>query len=198
MTLEGSLDQHRLYQLQVLGQALESGQPTIRFWRQERLPVRVEYLSEPLVIEQLGKALKLAEGAARVLQKSIRSLGQLLLAPDTHRHPDRKDVDNLTDGFGAIPHYWSQLEAPFKRLLIDLPSDRRTDEHDDVYYGEKELPRWARTLHDAATSAFTIVTRSLDTSSRSLKAVAAVEPQFRAGLRAALPDNFQTSTGGTQ
>ncbi len=197
---EGVVDRHRLYQLQILGQCLESGQPTIHFWRQERLPVRVEYLDNSLLLERLGEALRLAEDCARSLEQSLWSLAKLLVATNSDhkeaRQPDKKDIKNIIDSFGASPHYWAQLDAPFKQLLIDLPSDK-TEEYGEVIYGESELPRWAGKLQRTATSALAVATRSLDNSSRALKAVAKAEPSFRAKLREILADYLkQTAANG--
>jgi len=188
---EGVVHRHRLYQLQILGQCLESGQPTIHFWRQERLPVAVEYLDDSSLLDRLGEALRLAEDCARSLEQSLWSLAKLLVATNSDhkeaRQPDKKDIKNIIDSFGAAPHYWAQLEAPFKQLLIDLPSDK-AERYGELTYGDRELPRWAETLHRTATSAFTLATRSLDNSSRALKAVAKAEPPFRAKLRGILGD----------
>ncbi len=189
---EGFLDSHRMYQLQILGQSLKSGQPTIHFWRQERLPIKVEYLNQVELLERLRKALALAEETAKKVQQSLWALARLLLAPLSDnkeaRQPDKKDIGKIVDSFGAIPHYWSQLEAPFKRLLLDLPQDQRVDQYGDVYYGEKEIPIWARTLEQSALQSFGIASRSLDNSARALKAVAIVEPQLRGKLRETLAD----------
>lgn len=199
---EGFLDAHRMYQLQILGQSLESGQPTIHFWRQERLPVKIEYLNRTELLENLRQALNLGEEAARKVQQSLWALARLLIAPASDskaaRQPDKKDVGNIVDSFGALPHYWSQLESPFKRLLLDLPQDERVDEWGDVYYGEKELPSWARMLQETALQSFRIASRSLDNSTRALKAVAIVEPQLRAKLRETLSAylNRSSKNGG--
>jgi CRISPR system Cascade subunit CasA len=199
------VDRHRLFQLQVMGQALEPGKPTIRFWRNERLPLRVEYLNEPLLLEQLKHALQLAEDTAQVINQAVWRLAKLMLAPNSEatdgskpsaqtRQPDKKDVQNVVKNFGAAAFYWSRLEPPFKQLLLDLPEDESADEDGEVEYGGREMRRWARTLRDTATEAFRVATRSLDISSRSLKAAATAERLFRSKLRTTLADYLQAET----
>ncbi|MEW6212341.1 MAG: type I-E CRISPR-associated protein Cse1/CasA [Acidobacteriota bacterium] len=201
---DGEIHARPGYFFNIYGLSTEAGKAAkVTLWSCERLPLPLAYLEDQILTEKLHEALLLAESVCKKLMTSIRALAKRLLSPESDkpnsRQPDEtKDVGPLARSFNAEEFFWSQLEAPFKQLLVALPNDPRTDEHDDVYYGENELPRWARMLHDAAQSAFNVVTRSLDTSSRSLKAVAAVERQFRAGLSAALSDYFQTSTGGEQ
>jgi CRISPR system Cascade subunit CasA len=182
----GFVEQHRIFQLQVLGQCLESGQPTIHFWRQERLPLHLDYLNEPSLREQLGEAIQVAEGTAQDLQQSLWQLAKLLLATNSNkkdaRQPDKKDVKNLVDSFRCLSHYWSQLEPEFRCLLADLPEDR-IEESGDMQYGKNVLPQWVHSVKEIAEDSFSIATRSLDNSSRALKAVADSERRLRSKLR---------------
>jgi hypothetical protein len=84
-----------------------------------------------------------------------------------------------------------------------LPSDRTLDDEGETIYGKQAMTDWARELEKTANDAFYIATRSLDGSSRALKAVAVAERGFRGRLREALKsylgNNNQTETiGGEQ
>jgi CRISPR system Cascade subunit CasA len=188
---EGFLERHRLYQLVVLGQCLESGKPTIHFWRQERLPLQAEYLNDSALLAELKKALDLAESCGRALHQNLWTLAKLLIATNSDRkearQPAKSDVGAFADSFGALPYYWAQLESPFKRLLLDLPSDSTTNEG-EVSYGEREMPKWSLMLYRISKSALLSTTRGLDESARALKAVARVEPAFERKLREILSD----------
>jgi len=77
--------------------------------------------------------------------------------------------------------YWAQLDIPFREMLTRLPDD--VVEEDGVKsYGGAEIPRWARTVRQAAYSAFNAVADGLDTSIRGRKAVAVAQNELRARL----------------
>lgn len=189
---EGALDRQRLYRLQILGQCLESGQPTIHFWRNERLPLSADYLNEKPLLDKLREAITLSEDVARVLQSGVYSLAKALLEFIADRQPDKKDVQRMTTHLQTESFYWSQLEAPFKHLLTTLPTDQSQDDEGETVYGKRALAEWARVLEKTANDAFHIATRSLDGSSRALKAVAVAERGFRWKLREALKGYLET------
>jgi CRISPR system Cascade subunit CasA len=194
---EKTLGRDKLYRLQVLGQSLESGQPTIRFWRNERLPLRPDYLNEKLLLGRLRSGVMLSEKVAKVLQSGVYSLAKALLEFITNRQPDTKDIKQMTTHLQTETFYWSQLEAPFKQLLTDLPLDQTQDDEGEIIYGAHALAEWARTLERTAKEAFLIATRSLDTSSRALKAVALAEHRFNTKLREVLSDALYYETDNT-
>lgn len=189
---QDSLDNKRLYKLQLLGQCLQSGQPTVKFWRQERLPIPATYLQEnnKELLDKLEEAIKLAETIGWKINLHLNKLAQLLIASNSDqkegRKPDSKDVNNLVAHFGGTTQYWAQLEPFFKILLVNLPEDKEFDEHQDITYGTKELKQWAEELKKAVVSSFLSVTNSLDTSSRALKAVAKAEEAFLKDINIAL------------
>jgi len=200
---EKALDRQRLYRLQILGQCLESGQPTIHFWRNERLPLSADYLNEKPLLDKLREAVTLSEDVARVLQSGVYSLAKALLEFIADRQPDKKDVQQMTAHLQTESFYWSQLEASFKHLLIGLPTDQTQGEEGEAVYGKQALTDWARVLEKTANDAFHIATRSLDGSSRALKAVAVAERGFRRKLRETLKgyletDNHNENTGGEE
>ena len=197
---ERVLDRQRLYRLQILGQSLESGQPTIHFWRNERLPLSADYLNEKPLLDKLREAVTLSEVVARVLQSGVYSLAKALLEFIADRQPDKKDVQQMTTHLQTESFYWSQLESPFKHLLTSLPSDQTKGDEGETVYGKHAMADWARVLERTVNDAFHTATRSLDVSSRALKAVAVAERGFRWKLREALKgyleiDNTETNGG---
>jgi hypothetical protein len=83
--------------------------------------------------------------------------------------------------------YWPQLDIPFKDLLGKLPRDAE-ERGGPVEYGVTELPRWAETLRRAANTAFAAPTEGLDSSARSLKAVARAQRRLKWEVAKALAD----------
>ncbi|MCW5968621.1 MAG: type I-E CRISPR-associated protein Cse1/CasA [Blastocatellales bacterium] len=196
---EKTLNRDRLYRLQVLGQCLESGQPTIHFWRNDRLPLHADYLNYKALLDNLRSAISLGEEVAKILQNSVYMLAGRLLEFISQRQPDKKDIQQMMAHLQTEAFYWSQLETHFKHLLADLPNDQSHDENGELVYGKKALADWARKLNLIANEAFQIATRSLDGSSRGLKAVAIAQGGFNQKLRTALSSYINTTpTGGAQ
>ncbi len=175
-----------------------------RFWRHERFVLPLAYLgddktSQRLFIE-LGKALSWAEEVEFVLKRCSQELATLLLAEHADhtggRQPDKKkDVSPLAASFGIEAFYWSRLETSFKALMLALPDDVREEiDEEKTFYGEKELPRWRKTLRETAEAALLNTTRSLDASARNLKAAARAERLLYALLRETLSENKPEET----
>lgn len=184
---EGFLPSRRPYRLQILGQCTESGKAIVHFWRSEILPLHFEYLNEKSLLDKLRVAITLSEDVDKVLYSGVFALAKALFEFTSGRTPDlEKDVKPLTRHLNTRAFYWSQLEAPFKKLLTDLPNDHLTNDDEETIYGQQVLAEWARVLERTAKDAFHIATRSLDGSSRALKAVAIAQNSFNHKLREVL------------
>jgi CRISPR system Cascade subunit CasA len=107
---ESALDRRRLYRLQILGQCLESGQPTIHFWRNERLPLSADYLNEKPLLDKLRGAITISEKIAEVLQSGVYSLARALLQFIADRQPDKKDVKQMIKHLQTESEVLSKLE----------------------------------------------------------------------------------------
>lgn len=175
------LDSKHLYQLQVLGQSLVTGQPTIKFWRNERLPLSTEYLNDKELLDKLRQAVKLSEDYAEALIKAVYGLARLMLEFTSGRQPDKKDVRAKVEHWQPDSIYWAQLETPFRKLLVDLPDDRSISDGEDEY-GHRVIPAWVTILDQTAQTTFQKAALSLDGSSRGLKALAIAEQSFTAKL----------------
>jgi len=176
---QGTLDRRRRFQLCVLGQRLESGQPTIHFWRHERLPLPLEYLDDPGLVGKLHDALTLAENVGDTLSSSGWKLARLTLLPDESKQLNKQqklEVKNLWKHLAATRIYWSRLETAFKEFIVELP-------HGDA---PSLTARWAVQLRNAALDAFADVVHGLERSPRSLKAIAKTEIAFRHDINTVL------------
>lgn len=189
----GTLDRSRLLSVDVLGFCPEKHRPAkLLFWRHERLPLPVTYLSEPRLIEKLRLALQQAEDVASDLRAAAYELAKLLLATQSNQprapQPDKKNVRALLDRMSPTRVYWSRLEVLFARFLVDLAAD--VTQHDDgsPEYGNVALPAWELALRHTSAQALAELTRSLDSSARSLKAAAMAERSFYRRLARTLPN----------
>jgi len=195
---EGALSRKSRYQLAVLGQRLEKGQPTVHFWRHERMSLPVAYLDDPELVDALRTALDAAESVGYLFhRKWIRlperekqargplwELGEMLLSS---KDDSGADADPVVKSLAPARLYWSRLEVPFRQFLEDLPGDVDTAEEVQSEHRERTLEAWRKTLRRTARNAFDETTRSLDNSARVLKAVATAEKSFNWMLHQILP-----------
>ncbi|MBI4504638.1 MAG: type I-E CRISPR-associated protein Cse1/CasA [Chloroflexi bacterium] len=164
---------------------VSSNQANIHFWRHERLPLPLAYLRDEHLVADLSLALAFAEEVGRELQGSVYTLAKLLLAPSAGqanaRKPTGKVIGPLVQSLAPERRYWPRLEEAFSTLLVGLaqaPPGDSAEEH-----RLRALAAWQRTVLGAARRAFDELTSSLDTSARSLKAVARAEQALHAHLR---------------
>lgn len=163
---QGVLQRGTQYRLSVYGQNLERGQPKVNFWRHERLPLPVAYLTDEGLVEDLKEALSKAEatgGRGGALPYAVRELAKEL--------GGWKKSGSFVKHLGAERLFWSRLETPFHRLLTGLPTD-----------GESALQTWVQTLRYTAWAAFEDATRDLDGSARTLKAVVGARQKMGGAL----------------
>jgi hypothetical protein len=81
--------------------------------------------------------------------------------------------------------FWPALDAPFKKLLEELPRDKSGFD-DDQEYGVIQLRLWSATVREAARDAFEGTASGLAPNLRSHKAIAKAEAAFYRGLKSAL------------
>jgi CRISPR system Cascade subunit CasA len=184
---QGKILARERYAFSVFGLATEEGQAAnLILWRQERLPLPLDYLSQPDLLAKLDVALQVTEAVAGVIRQAVNHVARLLLAPECDRpdarQPDREAVDALARSFEAEQRYWAGLDVPMRQLLVSLATDRQWEDGDQWVYGEVALPGWVREVRAVASRVFEAIMRSLDTSARSLKAVASASGDFHRRL----------------
>jgi len=178
---------HQNFSFSITGIAAD--QAKVFLWRQERLPLPLAYLADNEdLLGALKRAISISEDVSQTLNSNLYQVAQLILSPDHNpkdrksRAPDSKAVKNLLNSWAPKRLYFSQLEAPFRRLLVELPKDQADDGEGGIDYGGKELPIWKKVLQEAARGAFDTIATGLGGSPRALKAVAQVEGRFQAAL----------------
>lgn len=168
---EGIIPHSRIVPVDILG--LCSNRAKVLFWRHERLPVPAAYLEDDELAECLQEALELAETTAGYLSQTVWSMAKDMLGikEPKPKRAEGKRIQELIHHLGSERTYWSRLEAPFRRLLIKLPDDR----DEDGNYGASLLPEWRTVLRSAVMASFEESTRSVDRSTRNLRALARAE-----------------------
>lgn len=170
----------RLYAFDVLGYCTDGAQAKIILWRHERLPLPLDYLTVKPLRDTLRDAISLAEdvsalfthgfGASGRDQKRyprpLRVLAESLLAGISERRPDGHDIEHQVEHLGAESAYWSALEVPFRRFMVDLAEER------------SDLSQWAGEVGTIARRTFDAIGRDLDSSARSLRAAALAQRAF--------------------
>ena len=102
----------------------------------------------------------------------------------------------MIKSFGSENFYWSQLERPFKQLVIDLPGDEAI-RSDEVHYAKHRLGKlcewFEQTLKLTARYAFDRTAGQLDTSARANRAAVEGESTLNRGLGAIQRKYFKGS-----
>lgn len=192
---QGKLQARSTYRIAVTGFASDRGKAaSVVLWREERLPLPLDYLDDQVLLGQLRVALDLAETMAGYLRESVRELARLALDPasdDQHRQSPSgsghkapsaaldNEIRAMAGRLGAERAYWATLENPFQKLLSDLAEDVTTTPEGSHHYGLRVLPEWARLVYRSARDAFEEVLDGLDKSPRTIKAVALAEARFQ-------------------
>jgi hypothetical protein len=165
---------------------LVSDRAKVLLWRQERLPLPLAYLDVKDLLDKLKDAIAVAEKTHEILRWGLSWVASLVLFPESGGQslsPDRrKEVNRLFEAWAPGRLYWPRLEAPFRRLLVELPDDQEDSGDGVIIYGNRKMPEWTQTVYQAAFVTFREVAAGLERSVRSLKAVAQVEGPFRSRL----------------
>ena len=171
---EGVIPYSQIVPVDVFG--IGSTRAKIDFWRHERLPLPLAYLSDKHLADSLREALELTETTAQNLNRAIWTMATRMLAADLDRKPKAEDVRSLADHLGAGRAYWSHLEGPFKRLLVELPDDKG----EEGEYGGVQIGKWKSTLRHTLWEAFRESTRGMERSTRYLKPLSLAERRLTA------------------
>jgi CRISPR system Cascade subunit CasA len=173
---------------------------TVYFWRREMFPLPLAYLTDNELVDKLKSMLALAEEAGKALDYSAWFLARLELFPDESKEPGKEaknEINRMSDDLAPGRLYWSRLEMPFKRLLMELPGDVSIDQNGSKVYGAGLLPKWAETTRRVALEAFRTASAAVGESARALKARAKAEDIFNKRLNSIIkPYTEQGEKGG--
>jgi CRISPR system Cascade subunit CasA len=155
---------------------------SITFWRHERLPLPLAYLSDAELVGRIADAIGYAEEIARDLRESVWALARTMFQPldsANGQHGRSDDASRLASELAPLRLYWPALEAPFVELMTAIAETKREDH-------EMRLIEWRKLVRRIARESFEQITRQLDTGARALRAVAEGERIFWRKIREGL------------
>lgn len=165
------LEQSQTYNYLTLG--LCNSNARLDFFRQERMPLPLDYLSEENedLREKLVEALQGAEGIGDALRMAGRDFARWYVSPEDKKKANRDDVNVIYEQLGIETRYWPHLETPFAHFVTDLPADR-----------QEALDRWLETVQNTARQAYSEATRRMDDPQRGLKALTLARRALEYGI----------------
>ncbi len=188
------------YYFRVVGLATDKGKAaSLNFWRQEILPLPLEYLSQKNLLETLKSFLLLAETTGRELESAVWYFIRLFLFPDEEQEPgkERKNkIQEILKETAPTRSFWSRLETPFKEIIEKLPDDYSKDPGDTLVYGGEFYSQWCDRLWKTARYSFNLAVTSFGNSARALKARAKAETNFLRALKIVLQNQEGTQGKG--
>ncbi|MGI8405313.1 MAG: type I-E CRISPR-associated protein Cse1/CasA [Thermomicrobiales bacterium] len=146
----------------LIATGLVNNQAKIDLWRMDRLPLPVSVLNEGPRRLRVRDAVAVAKEVRDALYRAGTTFAIEALTLG-ERSPDPNDVTRERAALKLDERYWSRLDAPFQRFMIDLAGA------DDI---EAPVQQWKDGLRDIARSAFTEATTSAGLDSRWFRAQA--------------------------
>ncbi len=177
----GIIDISMIYNLSIMG--LATNQAKVLLWRNEHIPLPLEYLKNKELINSLSKILGIAETIGAEIKKAAWFLGKMIIAPNASilNETQKNEVNNYSDYLSIDRSYWAQLGTSFNKLLVNLPNDK-INIQGDIIYGLNEMQWWSKEVSNAAIKAFDEGTSCLDQNANSLKAVTIARYNFNFNL----------------
>jgi CRISPR system Cascade subunit CasA len=169
------LERSQTYNYLTLG--LCNSNARLDFFRQERMPLPLDYLADAneALRERLIQALHAAEEVAGALRMAGRDFARWYVSPADKKGANRDDVNVIFEQLGVENRYWPHLETPFARFVTDLPQEPRG-----------ALDRWLETVQNTARRAYTEATRRMDDPRRGLKALTLARGTLEYGMGKAI------------
>ncbi len=160
------LEKHKLYRCLALG--MSKKQAKVFFFREERLPLPLDYLTDKSLVDSLAYALERTATVAFDLVQAARRVGMFLQVSDADGKQwgelntnAKTAITNWVAFTGIERHYWANLDIPFQTFMINLAQQDR----------ESVLTNWLERLRATALDAFDQAAQYAGTGPRSFKAV---------------------------
>ena len=168
------------FSFSAFGLATEIGKAaSVTFWRHERLPLPLAYLSDAELLGRIADAIDCAEDAARDLRESVWAIARTLFQPLDSANGQQgrsDDASRLASELAPLRLYWPALEAPFVELMTALAEIKPARR-------ESRVLEWRKLVRRIARESLQQITRELDTGARALRAVAEGERTFWRKIR---------------
>ena len=163
---EKILKRQEIFRAAALG--MSKKQAKVYFFREERLPLPLAYLSDDSLVNMLADALDRTASLAFDLVQVVRRVGMFLQDPEADskkwgelNRNTKTDINNWVAYTGVERHYWANLDIPFQTFMVDLAQKER----------EAMMRDWFSILQRTANNAFEQATQYVGTDGKSFKAV---------------------------
>lgn len=178
---ENELERHQIYRCTALG--MSKKQAKVFFFREERLPLPLIYLTDETLVSNLRDALDKTGTIAFDLLQAVRRVGMFLQIPGAESKQwgelnvnAKTSINDWVAYTGADRRYWSSLDIPFQTFIVELTQD-----------SESALWRWYQRLHTTALEAFEQAAQYAGSDGRSFKAVVRGRSYLNYRLRQLIP-----------
>ncbi|MCB0166619.1 MAG: type I-E CRISPR-associated protein Cse1/CasA [Anaerolineae bacterium] len=176
------LERGQLFRSMALG--MSKKQAKVYFFREERWPLPLAYLTDDSLVNSLANALDRTATLAFDLVQAARRVGMFLQIPEA----DSKKWGELNSNAkiaindwvaytGLERHYWAALDIPFHTFMVDLAQKER----------EAVMSAWFTTLRRAAREAFEQAAQYAGTDGKAFKAVERGWDHLEGRLKKLLP-----------
>ena len=153
--------------LQILGLNVDNAKPL--GWTSQQFAAPLIYLTNKALWQRLSNAIAIAEDHQQLF-RSFKGSPYHALA-EVLKNNDAAGFAATLDGESR---YWATLDHTFQELLLALPEDKSNDGN-GITYGNVELPKWTKTIQDAAREAFTDSIASIRNYEARAKALRALQ-----------------------
>lgn len=113
----GFIDKNSKYSLFCGG--ISNDQAKILLWTASVLPLPAELINNEQLVSLISRMLSFAESKAKSLYYFTRHISKNLLSFND-KSEDKKAVAALTNTLSAEDIYWSELEVPFKQIILNI------------------------------------------------------------------------------
>ncbi len=164
----------RTHPIRLSAYGMATGQAKVELWREEHIPLSLDYLEDQQLLARLRAELAKAESVGESLDNALFVLAKFIVCPAADEPGvkyDRTVVRRVADQFNAVSHYWASLEVPFYSLALDLVGDM-----------EEAILEWNASIKRLAWEALGIELDGVERDSRTLKASVNARRVLGAGL----------------
>jgi hypothetical protein len=182
---EGLLEKHKVYRILALG--MSKKQAKVFFFRQEQLPLPLDYLTNESLVNTLDVTLTKTGTIAFDLIQSARRVGMYQQLPKVDEQGWQKqwsglnqnaktEINNWITHTGMEQNYWAALDIPFQSFMVKLAQEE-----------ENALTDWHALLRKTANSVFEQIAEYTRNDSRAFKGMALGASYLNYRLNEVLP-----------
>jgi CRISPR system Cascade subunit CasA len=160
------LGREQIFRAVALG--MSKKQAKVYFFREERLPLPLVYLTSDSLVNTLANALDRTSTLAFDVIQAARRVGMTLQIPDADNKKwgelnttAKMAINDWVAYTGVERYYWANLDVPFQTFIVNLAQKER----------ESVMEDWFTILRQTARDAFEQVAQYVGTDGKSFKAV---------------------------